>query len=193
MLAASKADARKKFIRERSRMAEKEVEDLSKKINSTIMKLPQYERAETIMLYLSFNNEINSLPLIEDCFKRGKKVVVPYCKKEGIEIIPTELNDMSLELRRTKFGYLETKKEFVKPVPYENIDLIVVPGLAFDSQCHRLGFGAGYYDRFLSKIDEDILTIGIAYDFQILELIPEKENTDIPLDYVITEKRIIVK
>ncbi len=193
MLVASKADARKKFIKTRGNMPEEQVKELSSKINSTIMKLRQYKDADTVMLYLDFNNEIDSMPLIEDCFKSGKKVVIPYCKKEGLEIIPTELNDMEKELERTKFGYLETKKEYVKPVDINDIDLILIPGLAFDTQCHRLGFGAGYYDRFLSRINENTVTMGVAYEFQILSLIPEIEQTDIPLNYVVTEKRIIME
>lgn len=193
MLLASKADARRKLIRCRGNMPSDLVSSLSAKINSTIMRLPQYKEAKTIMLYLNFNNEINSKELIEDSFSKGRKVVIPYCKKEGLEIIPTELKDVSKELERTKFGYLETKKEYLKPVDINEIDLILIPGIAFDKSCHRLGFGAGYYDRFLSRIRADVDTIGLAYDFQIVDIVPELEHTDIPLDFVVTEKRIIIK
>ncbi len=193
MLFASKADARNMFIRKREKMSDEEVRTLGDKINSTVMRLPQYKNAKTIMLYLNFNNEICSKELIEDSFSKGRRVVIPYCKKEGLEILPTELRDVEIELERTKFGYLETKEEHLKLVDIEEIDLIIVPGLAFDKSCHRLGFGAGYYDRFLSKLGGKTETIGVAYDFQILDIIPELELTDIPLDYVVTEKRIIIK
>lgn len=193
MLFASKADARNKFIRKRGNMSDADVNELSDKINAIIMRMPQYKNAKTVMLYLNFNNEICSKELIEDSFAKGRKVVIPYCKKEGLEILPTELKDVELELERTKFGYLETKKEHLKLVDIDEIDLIIVPGLAFDKSCHRLGFGAGYYDRFLSKLNGKTETIGIAYDFQILDIIPELEHTDIPLDYVVTEKRILMK
>lgn len=192
MLSRTKSELRREYTQMREAMDQSEVERLSEKIIDTILKLPVFKRAETVMVYLNFKNEVDSLKMIEESYKAGKKVVIPYCEKETMEIIPSELNDIETEIVKGKNGYLQTKKDCVKPVPLEDIDLIVVPGIAFDKRCYRLGFGAGYYDRFLRKLNFEKPTIGLCYDFQIIHSIPI-EGHDVPLDFVITEERILVR
>ncbi|KNF09802.1 5-formyltetrahydrofolate cyclo-ligase [Gottschalkia purinilytica] len=192
MQVESKKEIRKRILNIRNNMSEDLVDNLSEKTMSTLVKLPVFKRSNTVMLYLSFNNEVDSFRLIDYCFKEGKKVVVPYCIKEGTRIVPTEVRDIYRELRKSSFGYMEPKKEFLRPISTEEIDLIVIPGIAFDKRCYRIGFGAGYYDRFLGKLNFSIPTIGLAYDFQILEKAPI-QMFDVPLDFVITERRIIVR
>ncbi|OHW61437.1 putative 5-formyltetrahydrofolate cyclo-ligase [Andreesenia angusta] len=192
MLSRTKSELRREYTQMREAMDQSEVERLSEKIIDTILKLPVFKRAETVMVYLNFKNEVDSLKMIEESYKAGKKVVIPYCEKETMEIIPSELNDIETEIVKGKNGYLQTKKDCVKPVPIEDIDLIVVPGIAFDKRCYRLGFGAGYYDRFLRKLNFEKPTIGLCYDFQIIHSIPI-EGHDVPLDFVITEERILVR
>ena len=85
---------------------------------------------------------------------------------------------------------MEPKHDLLKKANIEDIDLIIVPGVVFDKHCNRIGFGAGYYDRFLSKRAKNTPTIGIAYDYQIIDKISIGEY-DVPLDFIITEKRII--
>lgn len=193
MLVASKADARKKFIKKRGNMPEEEVKKLSEKIVSTIVKLQHYKNAKTIMIYLDFNNEINIMSLIEDSLNSKKKVLAPFYKKEGIQLIPTQIKDINKELKKMKSGYYEVEEKFLNPINIEEIDLMIVPGLAFDRQCHRLGFGAGYYDKFLGKISDNTITLGVAYEYQILSLIPDIGIKDIPLNYVVTEKRVLMQ
>jgi 5-formyltetrahydrofolate cyclo-ligase len=192
MLSRTKSELRREYTHMREAMDQKEVDRLSEKIIDTILKLPVFKRAETVMVYLNFKNEVDSLKMIEESFKAGKKVLIPYCKKETMEIIPAELNDIEKEIVRGKNGYLQTRKECVKPVPVEDIDLVIVPGIAFDKRCYRLGFGAGYYDRFLRKLNFEKPTIGVCYDFQIIHSIPTEPH-DVPLDFIITEERILVR
>jgi len=187
-----KIEIRNKNLELRDKMSEDEVNSFSEKIISTLKKLPAFKKSNNIMLYLSFNNEVDTFRLIEYCFKHGKKVIVPFCLKEGTRIIPTEIKDVNQDLVRSSFGYMEPKGEIVKPFDKDLIDLIVIPGISFDLRCFRIGFGAGYYDRFLGKLDHKIPTVGLAYDFQIIDSVPN-EYFDVPLDYVITEKRIIVR
>ncbi|WP_425446268.1 5-formyltetrahydrofolate cyclo-ligase [Dethiothermospora halolimnae] len=187
-----KKDMRKKILNTRNNMKNADVNEKSNKIISTIKKLKEFKEGSNIMVYLSFNNEVNSFPLIEYCKKKGKKVIIPYCKKKGKEIIPTELKNMDLELKKSSFGYLEQKPEFLRPIDMEKIDLIIIPGIGFDKKCYRLGYGAGYYDRFLARLNFKIPTIGVCYDYQILDAIMT-EDFDIPMDYIVTEKRIIVR
>lgn len=188
----SKDTIRREMTLLRNQLAKEEVDSLSRKIISTLIKLPEFKKSEKIMLYLSFGNEVDTFKLIELCKKENKKIIVPYCKKEGRQIIPTEIEDINNDLIRSKFGYLEPKKEVLKPVNPEEIDLIILPGIAFDRRCYRISYGGGYYDRFLGKLDFAVPTIGLAYDFQIVDIAPIEPH-DIPVDYVITEKRIVVR
>ncbi|RKD31323.1 5-formyltetrahydrofolate cyclo-ligase [Thermohalobacter berrensis] len=187
-----KAKLRKEMLKRRSSMSKKQVQTLSDKIIATLTKFPIFTDGKNIMTYLSFNNEINTFNLIKHCMENNKRVIVPYCEERNIRIIPSEIKDMSKELVKNKFGFYEPKHDYLRPFNHNNIDMIIVPGLAFDKRCYRIGFGKGYYDRFLSRIKPEIPTIGLAYSFQIVDRILE-EDFDVPLDYVITEKKIIVK
>lgn len=192
MLSRTKSQLRKEYTFIRESMEQSDVDRLSEKIISTVVKLPVYQKAETVMLYLNFKNEVDSIKMIEECFKQGKKVALPYCIKEGTRIVPTELRDIENDIEELNMGYLQPKKECIRPISIDEIDLIIVPGIAFDKRCYRLGFGAGYYDRFLNNLHLSIPTIGVCYDYQIIHSIPNEPH-DVPLDFIITEKRIIVR
>ncbi|SDY71110.1 5-formyltetrahydrofolate cyclo-ligase [Proteiniborus ethanoligenes] len=187
-----KHEIRQEMIALRKQMSKEQVEVLSEKIISTLTKLPIFKESKSIMLYLSFDNEVDTFKLIQLCKDLGKNVIVPFCIDDGKRIVPTEIKSVEKDLVKSSFGYLEPKAELVKPVSTESIDLIILPGLAFDRGCFRVGFGAGYYDRFLSKLCFTIPTIGLAYDYQILEYIATEEH-DMPVDYVVTDSRIIIR
>lgn len=189
----SKANIRKKMIADRKKMTHEQVEALSDIIINKVKKIPIYNKSKTVMVYLSFGNEVDSKKLIEDCLKSGKRVLVPFCQKDGMKLIPTEIKDMESDLVTDDMGYIQPRKDSIKPVDTEEIDLIVLPGIAFDRKGFRVGFGAGYYDRFLGKLNFSIPTIGVAYDFQMIESFINMESYDIPVDYVITEERIVVR
>ncbi len=142
------------------------------------------------MLYLSFNNEVNTYPLVTWCLANDKTVIAPYCIQSQRKIIPFEISNLTNDLTKSTFGVMEPKHDLLKEANIDNIDLIIVPGVVFDMHCNRIGFGAGYYDRFLPKKSNTTTTIGIAYDYQVVDKIPTNEY-DVPLDLVITEKRII--
>ncbi|WP_202708135.1 5-formyltetrahydrofolate cyclo-ligase [Sporosalibacterium faouarense] len=187
-----KKDVRRKMIDKRKKLNKSELEKLSDRIIEVLTKLPVFKQSKNVMLYLSFNNEVDSFKLINYCLGNMKRVIVPYCKSKGKEIIPTEIQDVKTELVKSNFGYLEPKPEYIRPVNLDDIDIIIIPGLAFDKRCFRIGYGAGYYDRFLAKVNKEIPKVGVAFDFQIIGA-SQMEKFDIPLDYVITEKRIIVR
>lgn len=98
---------------------------------------------------------------------------------------------MDSDLEKGVLGLLEPKKECKRLLNPEDIDLIVVPGIAFDILKNRIGYGAGYYDRFLKTTREDCLKVGVAFELQILDKINTQEH-DVPLNAIITEKRVIL-
>jgi 5-formyltetrahydrofolate cyclo-ligase len=185
-----KDNLRKKMLNERKSMEIHNVNASSNKIIGTILELPEFANCKNIMLYLSFSKEVDTYPLAKWCLDNGKTVITPYCVQSKREIIPYEINNLTNDLTKSTFGVMEPKHDLLKKVNIEDIDLIIVPGVVFDEHCNRIGFGAGYYDRFLSKKLENTPAIGIAYDYQIIDQIPTGEY-DVPLDFIITEKRII--
>ena len=185
-----KDSLRKNMLKERKSMKIENVNALSNKIIETIQKLPEFINSKNIMLYLSFNSEVATYALAKWCLDNGKKVIVPYCVNSTREIIPFQINNLNTDLTKSTFGIMEPKHTLLEKFNIQDIDLIIVPGVVFDEHCNRIGFGAGYYDRFLPKRAKNTATIGIAYDYQVINKIPT-DVYDVPLDLIITEKRIV--
>ncbi|MBW9147976.1 5-formyltetrahydrofolate cyclo-ligase [Clostridium sp. CM028] len=181
---------RKNMLHQRKSMKIQDVSNFSNKIIGTIMELPEFTNCKNIMLYLSFNKEVDTYPLAKWCLDNGKTVIAPYCIQSKREIIPFKINNLTTDLSKSSIGVMEPKHDSLDKVNIEDIDLIIVPGVVFDKHCNRIGFGAGYYDRFLPKKTKLTPTIGIAYDYQIVDKVPTGEY-DVPLGFIITEKRII--
>ncbi|MBU3182081.1 5-formyltetrahydrofolate cyclo-ligase [Clostridium psychrophilum] len=181
---------RKNMLCQRKNMKLLDANNSSTQIIDTIMKLPKFINCKNIMLYISFNKEVDTYPLAKWCLAHGKTVIAPYCIKPTKQIIPYKINNLTSDLIKSTFGVMEPNHNLLDKVNIEDIDLIIVPGVVFDNDCNRIGLGAGYYDRFLLKILKSTLTIGIAYDYQIIDKVPT-DKFDIPLDFIITERRTI--
>lgn len=179
---------RKKMSRIRSNMDKNEHREKSKIIVEKLMKSKFYKESDTIMIYVSFRREIDTHEFIKKAIKDGKTILVPITIDKGKQLKPSHLKDFD-ELEIGFYNILTPKEEFVRYVDPKDIDLVIVPGLGFDKEGYRVGFGGGYYDRFLSNLDSAI-KLSIAFDFQILDRVP-REDFDIPVDYILTEKRII--
>ena len=185
-----KNNLRKNMLIVRKNMPDQNVSAFSLKIMDTIISLPQFINCKNIMLYMSFNNEVDTYKLATWCLNNNKTVIAPYCIKSSHTIVPFIINNLTNDLSKSTFGIMEPKYDILMKANIENIDLIIVPGVVFDEDCNRIGFGAGYYDRFLSMKSKNTITIGIAYDYQIIDKVPTDEY-DVPLNFIITEKRII--
>jgi 5-formyltetrahydrofolate cyclo-ligase len=123
--------------------------------------------------------------ILESFYK--KNIVVPISNKKDNTLTLSHLKSWE-ELSLGSYGILEPRTEKIRKTNVEDIDLIIVPGVAFDEKGNRLGHGKGFYDRLLKKTKATV--IGLAFEFQILENIPTDKN-DVPVDMIITEKRII--
>ena len=127
-----------------------------------------FKKAKTVMFYMSFGGEVDTVDMIRAAQKLGKTVVVPVCGRNRM-MSPCVLKNKGT-LLRGPYGIREPALR--KPVNLKSLDLVIVPGLAFDKKGRRLGRGKGYYDRFLPKVSRHSVAIGLAYDFQILPFIP---------------------
>lgn len=159
---------------------EKKVEILKEKLFS----LNEFKKAKCVMFYVSKHYEVDTHEMIDESIAMGKKVVVPITLKEEKTLKPSELRDREKELIKGHYGIHQPREKHIRPVPLEEVDLMVVPGLAFDRSGHRLGHGGGYYDRFLEKAPPAIFTVGLAFDFQVVDELP-KHVTDIPVKKIL--------
>jgi len=157
----------------------------SKRICQHLMRL--IRDGETVMVYTSKEKEVNTIPLITTLFNRGNPIIVPIIVKDDISLRLSYLRDFSVLVPST-FGVPEPIGNEI-PATGEDVDTIILPMLGFDRNGGRIGYGAGYYDRFLAK-HKDLRKIGIAFSCQEYDNLPADEN-DIPMDYIITEEGII--
>ncbi len=177
----------KEVIRERMRRRRKtltydQVHEKSETIRYKLEGKKAFKDAGTIMMYISAYKEPETLPVIEHLLEQGKRVIVPVSSTETNTIVPTYIETTS-ELEKGAYGILEPT--IIRPVNKKDIDIIVMPGIAFDMHRNRLGFGKGYYDKFLK--DTNAKKIALCYDFQIIDDLPIDDH-DIPMDLILTEE-----
>ena len=145
----------------------------------------EFKKARYVMFYVAKEEEVDTSSMIDGAIKSGKKVVVPVVLKRERKLVGTLISDRVKDLFPGPFGILQPKPDTINEVPADKLDLIIVPGIAFDEQNTRLGRGAGYYDRFLETIPEKVKSIGLAFDFQVVDYLP-KLSHDISVTKVLT-------
>ena len=185
-----KATLRSQMLQLRSQLKPKFLENSSKRMGGQIAALAAFKDAALVMLYHSFRNEAGTYPLLQFCFNTNKKVVLPVVKGP-IPTLEAYLVPGPEALKPGAMGIMEPDPQLCERVDPAAIDLVIVPGVAFDSTGGRIGYGKGYYDRFLPQLRSDVPKIGLAYDFQVLPRVPQ-ETTDIRMDAIVTEKGILM-
>jgi 5-formyltetrahydrofolate cyclo-ligase len=176
----------------RCRLSLMSAETRSEKSSRAISKLKgleEFSKAKCVMTYVSKQDEVDTTGLIEDMLSSGKRVVVPLIDEDGKDLVPCEILDLE-ELREGIFGVMEPDRNRIRPVAEEDIDLVIVPGRAFDVHCNRLGRGKGYFDRFLKRLGGNRRTIGLAFSEQFFDEVPSGEN-DVRVDIVVTDAFVI--
>ena len=154
---------------------------------TSLLSTPEFANARVIMLYLSMTQEVATAPLALRCSQDGKQLCVPKIFPQDRSMMAVEINSLTSNILTDKKGLREPIVG--EPVPLEFIDLIIVPGLGFGLAGQRLGRGAGYYDRFLSRSGFHGITCGLAFEAQILENLPMLPH-DMHLDMLITDAAI---
>ncbi len=182
----TKKELRKRILNIRNSMSIENVEKNSSIIIDKIINTDIYKQSKVVFIYMDFNKEVMTSQLIKRMLSEKKRVVIPYTDKINTELIPSEITKQA-DLKLNSFGYYEPVS--IMPVDPEEIDLVIVPGVVFDKQLNRIGFGKGYYDKILIKLKPSAVKIAVAHEFQVFELIPTEEH-DIKMDMIITEKSI---
>lgn len=184
-----KKEFRKKVISLRKEKDKSFIKHNSDIIAEKLLQLDCIKNSQNIMLYLDFNNEVKTDNLINKLINLGKTVSSPITLKEERKLIPSQITDLENGIQYGAYNIREPKRECSPSIDIKDLDVVIVPAVAYDKNCYRLGYGGGFYDRFLENLREDAITIGIAFDLQIFDEVP-KEDHDAQLDYIVTESTI---
>lgn len=183
---------RKEILEKRNNLDLVKKEEMDRKILNKFYETQYYKKAEKIFIYISYASEINTKEIINKALKDNKKIYVPRTEFKIRHMDAVEIKSLD-NLEESSYGILEPSKEVLNIDPNE-LDLIVVPGVAFDKSGGRMGYGAGFYDRYFKKIKKEninkIVKLALAYEVQMLDKVPMNEQ-DVPVDYIITENEFI--
>ncbi len=185
----TKQKIRQAFLKKRDMLPvdiKKEKDDLIKK---HIIKQPEFIKAKTVLFYASFRSEVDTKKIMDISLKTGKTVILPKVENKEKVLKLYEIKGIN-ELSPGYMQIMEPKASEERLKSLADIDLILIPGAAFDLQGNRLGYGAGFYDKLLSGMKKRILIIAPAYEEQVAEKIAAEPH-DIKVDRIITDKRII--
>lgn len=173
-----KTELRREIRARKRAMTEVEIEERSARLAQLFFASGAYQNAKTIYGYLPYNQEVRTVPMLERALKDGKKVAVP--KVYGEEMKFLYLDDLTAVAK----GYAGIPEPIAdEPVAHDETALVLMPGLAFDPQGHRIGYGGGFYDKFLAA-EPNHPTLALCYEFQMLPRL-DVEDHDIPVDMVL--------
>ncbi|MBM4103617.1 MAG: 5-formyltetrahydrofolate cyclo-ligase [Planctomycetes bacterium] len=183
-----KAQLRKDLRQILARMPEEIRRQKSRQICGHLLDAGDYKKASVVMAFLSMPGEVDTTPILLDAWQRGKTVVVPKVLWEQRRMIPVEIRSLDTGLGVDKMGLRNPTTG--EPVPYDDIDLVITPGLGFDRQGNRLGRGGAYYDRFFVSPGLRAMKWAVAFSEQIVDAIP-CDSGDIPIEAIVCETGII--
>lgn len=164
-------------------------------IKNKLFELEGFIKTRCVVAYVSMSEEVDTHQIIDESIRMGKTVGVPVMvssgKKGKKDLIISQITDRIRQLEIGPYGINEPKANEIRPIPYENMDVVLVPGVGFDKNGNRLGRGKGYYDRFLKKLPKNALTIGLCFDFQIQESVPTLPH-DMPVRMLLSNREIAI-
>ncbi|MEA4986731.1 MAG: 5-formyltetrahydrofolate cyclo-ligase [Anaerovorax sp.] len=182
-----KATLRKQMLLNRKELKEDFIKECETKFLQLINELTFYLDAKTIMIYMDYRNEAPTNQILNDALKRNKNIILPVTD-ENFRMTPYKLFGKE-SLITSSLGIIEPNPLVCTISNPKEIDLVLIPGVVFDYNGNRIGFGKGCYDSFLPNLRSDAIKVGLSYEFQLLKSIPS-EITDVPMDFILTEKRI---
>lgn len=194
-IAQKRQSIRREILKQRENLSPAERATRSKRIAAHVIEwIQQSEKSvqacsfKTVMVYLSMKSEAETHELIESLFDQGREIIAPVIDTKSGQLVPRRIQNMEKDLVKHRFGMLEPNTNC--PIfPPDQLQLIIVPGIAFDSNGYRLGYGKGFYDRFLPTCPNAV-TIGIAFHIQLVED-TYPQPWDIPVQHIFTEEGLI--
>ena len=168
----TKGQLRTTILRRLRQQKEDDRRRRSEAIRRKVFRLTAFRRATTVCCYVALPYEVQTWRMIEEMLAQGKRVVVPVTQWRNKRLQVSEVRDPSAELTPGAFGVLEPRPRARRNARLRDVDLVLVPGLAFDRLGHRLGHGHGYFDRFLARLPKHVPTVGLAFRCQLVDHLP---------------------
>lgn len=179
-----KKELRKRMLEQRNQLEPAQAEEMSVAICKGIEAHPHFKQAQTVLMYMPFRGEVDVRPLMVSAWQKGKRVILPKSVPADHSLRLLRADNLE-ELVPGAYGILEPLEEEGRHINPEELDLAVVPGVAFDHKRYRLGYGGGYYDRFLTTYGTKLYRIGAAFPFQVTDTVfPEAHDQQ--MDDVVT-------
>lgn len=181
----SKSRFRRKFLQVLRNQSPEDRQQKSRVIQEKLFASEEFQKAQTVLFYASFDGEVVTSEMIKKAMQFNKKAALPVILRDRKTLVPALVSDAD-RLIEGPYGIKQPQAHPESLLDPEDLDLVIVPGVAFDRLNNRLGRGAGYYDRFLQDLPSTTPTIGLAFDFQVVDRLPDLESHDIRLTRIIT-------
>ena len=181
---------RKEKLRSRDELPQEQLAQKSSRIQARFLESKQLRSAKTIMSYVDFRTEVSTRQVIKECLSNSKTVAVPFTLVKESELLAVKISNPEVELQPGYCKIPEPVPALVKSsvLAPDQIDVVIVPGSVFDSQGGRLGYGGGFYDRFLSLKAPQAIRIAFAYELQLVDKVPMEEHDQF-MDLIVTENK----
>lgn len=181
-----KQDIRRHYKNVRADLTKGQRDHMSKMALEKLIQTEEYKKAQHIFAFVSMGDEIDTIGAIEYFLADGKSVYVPLTKKGHDRMKFSSLTSLD-HLVEGNFGVKEPKEAYINWVDHDLVDLILVPGLAFDKEGYRTGYGGGFYDKFFADTKSDFVKIGYCFSVQLFEGSLPRNEFDVPVDFIITD------
>ena len=190
IVGVTKQQLRERFLRKLRQQSGSNRRIKSLEISRSLRRLALYRRSRMLLCYVAIDGEVETRSILAGALAEGRRIAVPVIQRRH-RLAATEIRNMGADLRRRgPFGIPEPKAHSRRRVDPKALDLVVVPGIAFDRSGRRLGRGKGYFDRFLSKVPPGVPRVALAFGFQVLRRLPT-ETHDQLVSAIVTERGVI--
>ena len=183
----NKKELRQQLRQRLAAISPAEVEARSEAASRLLCSQEECEQIDVVMIFLSMAQEVDTTPIALLAWSKGIRVLAPRVSWEQRRMLPIEIQSLTTDVQPGLMGIREPVSGM--PVPVSDIDMVIVPGLAFDEHGNRLGRGRGFYDRFLSHRDFQGISCALAFEDQVVESVPTSEN-DVRVDMLVTDERV---
>ncbi|MGE5703329.1 MAG: 5-formyltetrahydrofolate cyclo-ligase [Clostridia bacterium] len=185
---ARKQALRQEILARRKALTEGERQQFSSQAAEHLAKLGVLAQCRTVMAFFPFRDEIDTRPFLAMALKRGQQIWLPYTDQQNKRIVPFVFTDEN-SLKQGAYGICEPDPDTAEPADAGALDAVIMPGSAFDRQGGRMGYGEGYYDRFLASLSHRPILIGLSFEVQLVDELP-MEPHDFRVQYVTTESGV---
>ena len=189
---AAKIELRKSIIERRSSMSLPARQTANRVISKCILAMGGFNDAQTVMAYMSIAAEFSTMEFVRTTLSHGKILILPKVNRAEKKLDLFRVKNIDTDLAPGIWGILEPDPERCEKILSEDIEFVLVPGVAFDAQCNRLGYGGGFYDRLLDDLGPFASFVAPVFALQIVERVPIEEH-DIPLNVIVTEEQKYVR